>query len=763
MTRLFMMAMLVIVLILMTAEAALAEEHALKRHALLVSANDGGSGRTPLRYAKRDTQILSRVLSELGGVDPQDALLVSDATATTLEAGVAEIHRRILRDGATTKRQEMIFYYSGHSDEEGLLLGDSRLSYSKLRDMISKLPVDVRLMILDSCASGQLTLAKGGQRRPPFLLDSSVKAKGQAVITSASADEAAQESARIEGSFFTHYLVSGLRGAADSNADRRVTLSEAYQYAYSSTLARTETTRGGPQHPSYDFQLAGTGDLILTDLRVSAAALVFAKPLAGRYFVRDDQGTLVAEIVKQPGRPVHLGLEPGSYAIIRGQGSRYGEAKIQLAQKQELDIEGVTFAELEGEPAVARGAGAPVALKEKKASFQLIPDFADDSVTATEEHRFMFGLLGGRSGKLRGGSFSLLGHVVEEGGVDGVMVSLFGVNYDKGDLSGAQIGFVGNYVAGSVSGIQIGMFNWSAAKISGAQVGLGNLASSDVRGAQIGLINYTNGTVAGAQLGYGINVATVAVRGTQASLLNYAPSVAGIQAGLVNVTRSAGFFQAGMIDVADTTPAQVGMVNVARMTKAQVGFVNVAGSTSGQVGLVNYATEAKWSLGLISYVGNGTLDVGTWIDEHAFAHLTVRMGSKYLYTIYDAADRSTTGGNVDSRYDQAYGLGLGTHMPLGDRLAVGVEVLVHGMPSREDDDEEGDDPSLWFVRSHALLSFRVVSGLQVVAGPSYGFYPGVEAEFREVISSDKGGEVRYGRHNTRWVGYSAGLRYQLKG
>jgi hypothetical protein len=39
-----------------------------------------------------------------------------------------------------------------------------------------------------------------------------------------------------------------------------VTLNEAYRFAFDETLARTETTSGGPQHAAYDISLAGTGD-----------------------------------------------------------------------------------------------------------------------------------------------------------------------------------------------------------------------------------------------------------------------------------------------------------------------------------------------------------------------------------------------------------------------------------------------------------------------------------------------------------------------
>lgn len=68
-----------------------------------------------------------------------------------------------------------------------------------------------------------LAMTKGGTRKPAFLMDASSKTRGHAIITSSSSDEAAQESATIGGSIFTHYFLSGLRSAADINTDGKVT------------------------------------------------------------------------------------------------------------------------------------------------------------------------------------------------------------------------------------------------------------------------------------------------------------------------------------------------------------------------------------------------------------------------------------------------------------------------------------------------------------------------------------------------------------
>ncbi|MGD8538948.1 MAG: hypothetical protein PVI66_09540 [Candidatus Aminicenantes bacterium] len=49
--------------------------------------------------------------------------------------------------------------------------------------------------------------------------------------------------------------------------DGRVTLNEAYHFAFNETLAQTEKSLSGPQHPYYNIQMAGTGDVVMTDIR----------------------------------------------------------------------------------------------------------------------------------------------------------------------------------------------------------------------------------------------------------------------------------------------------------------------------------------------------------------------------------------------------------------------------------------------------------------------------------------------------------------
>ena len=99
------------------------------------------------------------------------------------------------------------------------------------------------------------------------------------LIASSSADEESQESDDIGASFFTHYLASGLLGDADSSGDGKVTLAEAYTYAYARTVGETAETRAGAQrrstHAHHHRDLHGS-NFHLPQHGAEAAHLAFA-------------------------------------------------------------------------------------------------------------------------------------------------------------------------------------------------------------------------------------------------------------------------------------------------------------------------------------------------------------------------------------------------------------------------------------------------------------------------------------------------------
>ena len=310
----------------------------VRRLALVAGANRGAPERVPLRYAIADAERFAGVMTRLGGLAPDDCVTLKNPTRRSFLDALALVRSRAEGARQEGSRVEVILYYSGHADEAGLMLGREALSYRELREAMQGMAADVGITVLDACASGVITRLKGGRLRPAFLTDDSMRMQGHAFLTSSSENEAAQESERLQGSFFTHALVSGLRGAADASGDGRVTLGEAYQFAFQETLAQTTTTQGGAQHPAYDIRMSGTGDVVMTDVRQASAGLVLGPEFDGRFFVRDAKRRLVAELYKPAGRRAEIAVEAGTYEVQYEEEKKLYSGEIVLAEGERREV-----------------------------------------------------------------------------------------------------------------------------------------------------------------------------------------------------------------------------------------------------------------------------------------------------------------------------------------------------------------------------------------------------------------------------------------
>ncbi|MGL1902612.1 MAG: caspase family protein [Fibrobacterales bacterium] len=342
-----------LILILCSSLFALQE---IERYAIIVGVNYGGAKRDLLKYAHTDAQNVGRVLTEIGGVPKENQTMLLEPSAEKFNSALTDLSARL--DGLPTKnRREIVLYFSGHANENGLFFGNDNYDYRVLRKDIDKLPAQLKVTILDACASGAITQMKGGYRKQAFLVDASNDLSGYAFITSSSNTEASQESEAIGGSFFTHYLVSGMRGAADVSRDGRITLGEAYQFAFNETLNRTQNTSGGAQHPSYDMKLSGSGDVVMSDLRNNDKGIVFGKNVAGRIFVKSKDGTLVTEMYKAPGRIVELGLSNEVYTVVLENDTRWKKATADLKGVVRVILSEEDFTESAVEDTRLRGGG----------------------------------------------------------------------------------------------------------------------------------------------------------------------------------------------------------------------------------------------------------------------------------------------------------------------------------------------------------------------------------------------------------------------
>jgi hypothetical protein len=739
-----------------------APDAATRRFGVFIGSNNGGRNRTMLRYAVSDARAVSRIFTEMGGIAAADNVLLVEPGLGDLNRHIGVLRDRVIEAKQTHKRTEIVFYYSGHSDEEGLLINRDRYGYRELRERIKNIPSDMRVVILDSCSSGAFTRAKGGVKTQPFLFDDSIVTEGYAFLTSSSATEASQESDAIGGSYFTHSLLAGLRGAADTVGDGRVTLNEVYRYAYVETLSRTEVSRYGVQHPSYDMQISGTGDLVLTDVKETSAGLILDEELAGRLSIRDRSDHLVAEITKNAGKSMELGLEPGLYRITLRRGNAFFRAEIVLARDRRVAAGPADFKSITAPPVAARGEPeAEEALPVNPVNVQFVPGVGFAGFNRRAVNFVFLGILGGigyelkgfglgglglsNTGSFRGVQLSGLYHTVRRDMYGFEMAGLFNLVFEN--AAGMQTAGIFNIAGGNMCGLQSGgIFNWTQKHGRGLQFGgLLNVAGGSFQGLQFGgLANGTGGSCQGAQLGGLINVTAGSAEWLQgAGLVNWTRrDVRGLQSGgLVNVAGGSfqglqfgglangtgGSFQGaqlgGLVNVTGASLQGVqfgGLVNAAggSFRGFQMGLVNYNGKDSSGVmaGLVNISKSEKViPIGLINIVKNGMLHPALWYDDMGFVNLSLKSGSRYIYSILGLGVE-----NLDFSYDGVFitRAGIGAELPLG-RVFVDFDLSAGYIFARPWNDEASGNSLL--AQARFSTGFKFFKHLGVFGGISYDY------------------------------------------
>jgi hypothetical protein len=295
---------------------ALAQVCYAQRFAVVIGNNVGHSVDPPLQFAERDATRVADVLTSVGAVQPDRLILAQGSTAQSARRALIAMNEKIRAQ--STQAAMLIVYYSGHGDAESLHLGSTSLPMSELEGLVRGSAARVRILIIDACRAGALVRAKGGRAAPAIRIKSSAFAgDGVVLLTATAAGEDAHESPALEGSFFTHHLLSGLLGAADTDDDGSVTITEAYAYAYANTLRDSSATLQGPQHPSYRYDLRGQGDVVLTAVRSASerAQLVVPKGLSVLVMRGSATGDVIAEARTGDDKVGTLSLPPGRLFI----------------------------------------------------------------------------------------------------------------------------------------------------------------------------------------------------------------------------------------------------------------------------------------------------------------------------------------------------------------------------------------------------------------------------------------------------------------
>ncbi|NJK86587.1 MAG: hypothetical protein HC906_12080 [Bacteroidales bacterium] len=140
----------------------------------------------------------------------------------------------------------------------------------KLYENLEKLEARTITIFLDACFSGasrksdkiqpENLVAMKGIRVKPKLNQPWQNNPNFSVISSSGADETSLALDASQTGLFTYYLCAGLRGLADENQDRAITLGEIYRYV-KEQVTDTSKKISGIQTPEFH----GNPDIILME------------------------------------------------------------------------------------------------------------------------------------------------------------------------------------------------------------------------------------------------------------------------------------------------------------------------------------------------------------------------------------------------------------------------------------------------------------------------------------------------------------------
>lgn len=139
------------------------------------------------------------------------------------------------------KGDKIVFYFSGHGYPGGFCPYDMHkiedgLAYSEVINIMAKSKAKDKMIFADACNSGAIRQSPTTSKPEPGNILLFLSSRG---------NEYSIESSLLSNGYFTNYLLYGLRGKADSNADRTITAKELYDYVSTGVTRLSK----GKQHP----------------------------------------------------------------------------------------------------------------------------------------------------------------------------------------------------------------------------------------------------------------------------------------------------------------------------------------------------------------------------------------------------------------------------------------------------------------------------------------------------------------------------------
>lgn len=200
-----------------------------------------GAARYPhmpaLRYTDDDAyQVYAFLKSPEGGALPDNQvklLIDEEATHNNIRNAMRSVYLK------ADDNDVIMFYFSGHGLQGAFLPVDydgynNRLEHDEIKEILQASRAKHKLVLADACHSGSLF----AQRTPINAILQKYYAAfeqargGTALLMSSRGEEYSLEDGGLRSGIFSHFLVRGLKGEADNNGNKIITVDELFNYVH---------------------------------------------------------------------------------------------------------------------------------------------------------------------------------------------------------------------------------------------------------------------------------------------------------------------------------------------------------------------------------------------------------------------------------------------------------------------------------------------------------------------------------------------------
>lgn len=204
-----------------------------------------------LRYTDDDAYRMYAFLkSPEGGALSDDQIMVLVDEEATKENILKKMNYISAKAGPNDL---VMLYYSGHGLKGSFLPIDfdgynNKLLHSEINSIMEKSRAKYKLLLADACYSGSLFSMRSAEVPDAintYYATLAESGSGTALIMSSKSEETSLESSEVRQGVFTHFLIRGLKGEADIDANKIITINELFDFVY----GNVRTYSGNRQSP----------------------------------------------------------------------------------------------------------------------------------------------------------------------------------------------------------------------------------------------------------------------------------------------------------------------------------------------------------------------------------------------------------------------------------------------------------------------------------------------------------------------------------